>query len=100
MAAEAVKTALARLPCYETVVPILLAHPVEELAARCPLTPGVPVKAMLAHPTRGIGDAMLRFPNQTVACECAMLRYVCVCVCVCLCLCLCVCVCVCVCVCA
>ena len=76
MAAEAVKTALARLPCYETVVPILLAHPVEELAARCPLTPGVPVKAMLAHPTRGIGDAMLRFPNQTVACACAMLRYI------------------------
>jgi DNA ligase-1 len=68
-AAEALKMALARLPCYKTVVPILMEHPFAELAARCPLTPGVPVKAMLAHPSKGIPEVMKRFENQTVTCE-------------------------------
>ena len=46
------KMALARLPCYKSIVPILLQSPLSELQTRCPLTPGVPVKAMLAHPTK------------------------------------------------
>ena len=68
-AAEALKMALARLPCYKTVVPIIMEHPFAELATRCPLTPGVPVKAMLAHPSKGIPEVMKRFENQTVTCE-------------------------------
>jgi len=52
VAVEELKMALARVPCYKTVVPILMQYPFCDLATRCPLTPGVPVKAMLAHPSK------------------------------------------------
>jgi DNA ligase 1 len=57
-AAEELKMALARLPCYKTVIPILMEQPMANLSTRCPLTPGVPVKPMLAHPAKGINEVM------------------------------------------
>jgi len=68
-AAEALKAALAQLPCYDKVLAVLQEHPYTELARLCPLTPGVPVKAMLAHPSKGVEEVMERFGNRSITCE-------------------------------
>ncbi|KAJ1473845.1 hypothetical protein T484DRAFT_1834680 [Baffinella frigidus] len=43
--------------------------PIAELGAACFLTPGVPIKPMLAHPTKGISEVLDRFANQEFTCE-------------------------------
>lgn len=58
-----------QLPCYDKIVPQLLKAHISELPSVCFLTPGVPVKPMLAHPTKGISEVLDRFANQEFTCE-------------------------------
>jgi DNA ligase-1 len=57
------------LPTYDKVVPALLEFGIDGLRDHCKLTPGVPLKPMLAKPTKAIGEVLDRFENKRFTCE-------------------------------
>lgn len=57
------------LPTYDRVVPALLEGGVDELRSRCKLEPGIPLKPMLAKPTKAIGEVLDRFEGKRFTCE-------------------------------
>ena len=56
-------------PSYDRIIPFLLREGVEALPEYCTLTPGVPLKPMLACPTRGVGEVLQRFDSAKFTCE-------------------------------
>jgi len=42
---------------------------IDRLREKCKLTPGVPLKPMLAKPTKAIGEVLDKFENQHFTCE-------------------------------
>jgi DNA ligase-1 len=57
------------LPSYDNVIPALLDVGIDKLRDTCKLTPGVPLKPMLAKPTKAIGEVLDRFENKRFTCE-------------------------------
>ena len=57
------------LPSYDKVIPALLEVGIDGLRDKCKLTPGVPLKPMLAKPTKAIGEVLDRFENKQFTCE-------------------------------
>ncbi|WFD01468.1 hypothetical protein MOBT1_000132 [Malassezia obtusa] len=60
-----VKAVFSELPSYNVLIPALLEHGVEGLRGRVKLTPGIPLKPMLAKPTKEIGEVLDRFEKVT-----------------------------------
>ncbi|KAF7347848.1 DNA ligase [Mycena venus] len=67
--ANTIKSVYSELPSYDEVIPALLKHGIEDLHEHCKLTPGVPLKPMLAKPTKAIGEVLDRFENKRFTCE-------------------------------
>ncbi|GAA5883042.1 hypothetical protein JCM16303_006806 [Sporobolomyces ruberrimus] len=67
--AETVKAVFSELPSYDLVVPALLEKGIDDVRSACFLTPGVPLKPMLAKPTKAISEVLDRFEGKNFTCE-------------------------------
>lgn len=63
------KTVYSELPSYDVIIPAALEHGILKLRENCKLRPGVPLKPMLAKPTKAITEVLDRFEGQTFTCE-------------------------------
>ena len=69
LAVQRLKSVYCELPDYERVIPVLLEHGLEELPKFCSLTPGIPLKPMLAQPTKGLSEIFKRVDQAAISCE-------------------------------
>lgn len=65
----ALKTVYSELPSYEVIIPAMLEHGILNLHETCKLQPGVPLKPMLAKPTKSITEVLDRFEGKDFTCE-------------------------------
>ncbi|XP_036288520.1 DNA ligase 1 isoform X3 [Pipistrellus kuhlii] len=63
------KQTFCQVPDLDRIVPVLLEHGLEGLPEHCQLSPGVPLKPMLAHPTRKVSEVLKRFDEAAFTCE-------------------------------
>ncbi|KAF2131680.1 ATP-dependent DNA ligase [Dothidotthia symphoricarpi CBS 119687] len=68
-AESTLKSVYSELPSYEVIVPAMLEHGLSNLPERCRLQPGVPLKPMLAKPTKSITEVLDRFEGKDFTCE-------------------------------
>ncbi|ETS76746.1 DNA ligase 1 [Pestalotiopsis fici W106-1] len=68
-AEQALKTTYSELPTWDVIIPAMLRNGIMNLRETCKLRPGVPLKPMLAKPTKAITEVLDRFENQTFTCE-------------------------------
>jgi len=57
------------LPSHEVIIPAMVAHGIFKLKENCKLQPGVPLKPMLAKPTKSITEVLDRFEGKNFTCE-------------------------------
>lgn len=63
------KTVYSELPAYEVIIPAMLEHGLSNLHEHCKLQPGIPIKPMLAKPTKSITEVLDRFEGKEFTCE-------------------------------
>lgn len=68
-AEQMMKSVYNELPSYEVIVPAMVAHGIFNLRDSCKLQPGVPLKPMLARPTKSITEVLDRFEGKEFTCE-------------------------------
>ena len=68
-AEDLAKEAFVQLPSYDALIPVLLEQGVKGLPDACKLTPGIPIKPMLAFPTKALTEVLDRFENLKFTCE-------------------------------
>lgn len=66
---QMLKSVYNELPSYEVIVPAFLENGIFKLRDTCKLQPGVPLKPMLARPTKSITEVLDRFEGHDFTCE-------------------------------
>ncbi|EGW31342.1 uncharacterized protein SPAPADRAFT_56206 [Spathaspora passalidarum NRRL Y-27907] len=68
-AEDIIREAFSQIPNYEVIIKNASEHGVFNLLDHVRLTPGIPVKPMLAKPTKSIGEVLDRFQHEEFTCE-------------------------------
>ncbi|CCH46521.1 DNA ligase 1 [Wickerhamomyces ciferrii] len=68
-AEEAIRDAFCQVPNYEVLINTAIEHGVLKLGDHCTLKPGIPLKPMLAKPTKSVGEVLDRFNGEEFTCE-------------------------------
>lgn len=68
-AEELVKDVFCQLPNYETIIEAAITGGVKSIPDAVKLTPGIPLKPMLAKPTKSITEVLDRFSGEKFTCE-------------------------------
>ena len=66
---EIIKQVISEVPNYDIVIPKLIKYGILKLHDYCHLTAGIPIKAMLAKPTKGIQDILKKFDGMLFTLE-------------------------------
>lgn len=66
---DIMREAFSVIPNYEIIIKNALQYGISNLLEHCQLTPGVPLKPMLAKPTKSIGEVLDRFQGEEFTCE-------------------------------
>ena len=66
---QILKSVYNELPSYEVIIPALLKNGISKLRESCKLQAGVPLKPMLARPTKSITEVLDRFEGHDFTCE-------------------------------
>ena len=64
-----IKTVFCHCPDYNQIIPVLIEEGIKALPERCKMRPGLPLKPMLAHPTKGVHEVLERFDGIDFTCE-------------------------------
>lgn len=68
-AEDTIREAYSQIPNYEIIVKSAYKFGIFNLLDHCALTPGIPLKPMLAKPTRSISEILDRFQGHEFTCE-------------------------------
>ncbi|KAG7881034.1 hypothetical protein KL937_001881 [Ogataea polymorpha] len=68
-AEEQMKEAFSQTPNYELIIESAIKYGTLKLMDHCTLKPGIPLKPMLAKPTKSITEILNQFENQEFTCE-------------------------------
>lgn len=68
-AEDIIREAFSLIPNYEIIIRNAHKYGIFNLLDHCQLTPGVPLKPMLAKPTKSIGEVLDRFQGEEFTCE-------------------------------
>lgn len=64
-----IKTVFCHCPDYNQIIPILIDRDLKSLPVLCKMKPGIPLKPMLAHPTKGVSEVFERLDGIDFTCE-------------------------------
>lgn len=64
-----IKTIFCQCPDYNQIIPIIVNDGVAALPEKCKMKPGIPLKPMLAQPTKGVHEVLERFDGIDFTCE-------------------------------
>lgn len=68
-AEEQIRDSFCQIPNYEIIIRTAIEHGILNLKDHCKLRPGIPLKPMLAKPTKSIGEVLDRFTGEEFTCE-------------------------------
>ncbi|KAI5966049.1 cdc17 [Candida margitis] len=68
-AEDIVREAYTRIPNYQILIENAFKYGVFNLLDHCKLTPGIPLKPMLAKPTKSMSEVLDRFQDEKFTCE-------------------------------
>lgn len=68
-AEDLIREAFSLIPNYEIIIRAAHEHGILQILGHVQLTPGIPLKPMLAKPTKSIGEVLDRFQGEMFTCE-------------------------------
>ncbi|KAH3902653.1 DNA ligase (ATP) CDC9 SCDLUD_000235 [Saccharomycodes ludwigii] len=68
-ATDLIRESFCQVPNYEIIIDTCLEYGISNLSKFIKITPGIPLKPMLAKPTKSVSEVLDRFQGETFTCE-------------------------------